>query len=93
MHRAGRGAGNDDVRDASGESSVFVLAVALALVLVVLWVMVAARCLLVLAASVARVAVVVADTAIDTFTLEIDNREEMASDKDLNVAATFLWHC
>ena len=29
----------------------------------------------------------------DTLTLEIDNREEMASDKDLNVAATFLWHC
>lgn len=31
--------------------------------------------------------------AIDTLTLEIDNREEMASDKDLYVAATFLWHC
>tara|TARA_B110000285_G_C15081688_1_gene593863 strand:- start:987 stop:1625 length:639 start_codon:yes stop_codon:yes gene_type:complete len=30
--------------------------------------------------------------AIDTLTLEIDNREEMASDKDLYVAATFLYH-
>jgi tetratricopeptide repeat protein 21B len=31
--------------------------------------------------------------AIDTLTLEMDNREEMASDRDLSVAATFLWHC
>jgi len=30
--------------------------------------------------------------AIDTLSLEIDNKEEMASDKDLIVAATFLWH-
>ena len=30
--------------------------------------------------------------AIDTLTLELDNREEMASDKDLYVAATFLYH-
>ena len=30
--------------------------------------------------------------AIDTLTLEIDNREETASDKDLSVAASFLWH-
>ena len=30
--------------------------------------------------------------AIDTLTLEIDGREEMASDKDLYVAATFLYH-
>jgi len=31
--------------------------------------------------------------AIDTLSLELDSREEMASDKDLMVAATFLWHC
>jgi len=31
--------------------------------------------------------------AIDTLTLEIDQREEQASDRDLMVAATFLWHC
>lgn len=30
--------------------------------------------------------------AIDTYNLEMDNREEMASDKDLFVAASFLWH-
>ena len=31
--------------------------------------------------------------AIDTLTLDLDNRENMASDKDLSVAAQFLWHC
>jgi len=31
--------------------------------------------------------------AIDTLNLEIDQREEMASDKDLALAAQFLWHC
>ena len=31
--------------------------------------------------------------AIDTLTVEIDTREEMASDKDLTLAASFLWHC
>jgi tetratricopeptide repeat protein 21B len=31
--------------------------------------------------------------AIDTLTLEMDNREEMASDRDLSTATTFLWHC
>ena len=31
--------------------------------------------------------------AIDTLTLEMDDREEMASDRDLSTATTFLWHC
>ena len=31
--------------------------------------------------------------AIDTLTVDIDNREDMASDKDLITAASFLWHC
>ena len=31
--------------------------------------------------------------AIDTLQLELDDREERASDKDLTVAACFLWHC
>lgn len=30
--------------------------------------------------------------AIDTFDMQLDEREEMASDKDLMCAATFLWH-
>jgi hypothetical protein len=30
--------------------------------------------------------------SIDTYNLEMDNIEEMASDKDLFVAASFLWH-
>jgi hypothetical protein len=30
--------------------------------------------------------------AIDTLTLDMDQREEMAGDKDLLVSATFLWH-
>mmetsp|Transcript_11270 Transcript_11270/g.8279 ORF Transcript_11270/g.8279 Transcript_11270/m.8279 type:complete len:93 (-) Transcript_11270:36-314(-) len=29
---------------------------------------------------------------IDTITLQLDEREQMASDKDLITAATFLWH-
>ena len=29
---------------------------------------------------------------IDTFVLQLDEREEQASDKDLLAAATFLWH-
>jgi hypothetical protein len=31
--------------------------------------------------------------AIDTLSLELDDREERASDKDLMAAASFLWHC
>lgn len=31
--------------------------------------------------------------AIDTLTMELEEREERATDKDLHVAATFLWHC
>lgn len=30
--------------------------------------------------------------AIDTFVLQMDEREEVASDRDLMCAATFLWH-
>jgi len=30
--------------------------------------------------------------AVDTLTVDMDNREEMASDKDLYTAACFLWH-
>jgi len=30
--------------------------------------------------------------AIDTFTLTMDEREEMANDRDLITAAAFLWH-
>jgi hypothetical protein len=30
--------------------------------------------------------------AIDTLSLELDNLEETANDKDLICAATFLWH-
>jgi hypothetical protein len=30
--------------------------------------------------------------AIDTFELQLDEREENASDKDLICTATFLWH-
>jgi len=30
--------------------------------------------------------------AIDTFVLQMDEREEMASDRDMMCAATFLWH-
>ena len=30
--------------------------------------------------------------AIDTFVLTMDEREEMANDRDLITAATFMWH-
>jgi len=31
--------------------------------------------------------------AIDTLLLDIDSREDRATDKDLTVTASFLWHC
>jgi hypothetical protein len=30
--------------------------------------------------------------AVDMFELQLEEREEMASDRDLMAAATFLWH-
>ena len=35
---------------------------------------------------------IVDQEAIDTYVLQLDEREEMASDRDIMCAATFLWH-
>ena len=31
--------------------------------------------------------------AIDTLNMELESREEVAGDRDMMAAATFLWHC